>query len=81
MSTYQPPIAHYRHFDVPAEWMGAMSRIIGKQGRHFIRITEQTRNQYIWFDKENARIEVWGPEHCIERGEHAVRNWAARVLG
>ena len=58
-----------------------MPRIIGKQGRHFIRITEQTRNEYIWYDRDNGRIEIWGPEHCVMRGETALRSWASKVVG
>lgn len=78
-TTYCPPISHYRHFQVPPSWTPVMARIIGQKGRHFIRITEQTKVDYIWYDKATGRVEIWGPETKVVNAEHVLRNWGNRV--
>ena len=78
--TYCPPVAHYRHFDVPSEWIPHIAQIIGRKGCHFIRLTERSGCDYIWYDRSNQRIEVWGPERSVLRGESMVRSWVSRCL-
>lgn len=79
---YDPPIgkAHYRHFQMPEEWEPYMKRIIGKDGCNFIKATRRSGCMYIWYHIDNGRIEVWGPQNRVMKGEQAVRDLAAKYL-
>lgn len=37
-----------------------MQKVIGQHGIVFSAITRQTKVYYIWYDKQNSFIEVWG---------------------
>ena len=58
---YNPPAnAHYTQLDVPDKT--DVGVLIGTDGRHFNRITQQSGCDYIWYDDNRNVIEVWGPE-------------------
>ena len=77
---YDPPIAHYRHMKVPDEWKNHMSKIVGKDGCHFIRATEKSGCQYIWHDQDNDHIEFWGPHSSLMLAETHVRLMGTRLI-
>ena len=73
MAKYNPPVAHYRHFIVEDSWKPHMPKIIGKAGCHFIRITERMNVNYIWYNSDENRVEIWGPENKIEQCEEVLK--------
>ena len=75
---YNPPNTHFRMFHVEDKFIPHMGRIIGKEGRHFIRLTNQCHVNYIWF-KEDA-IEIWGPEDKLEKAEQVIINHMKTTL-
>lgn len=79
MEFYNPPNSHYRHFSCPEEWAGLMPKIIGKEGRNFIFLTEKCGVRYIWHDVPNNRVEIWGPHNRLMQAEKRLRRFANKV--
>jgi len=69
---YNPPNTHFRMFPVEDKFIPHIGRIIGKEGRHFIRLTNQCRVEYIWFQEGKKYIEVWGPEDKLDNAEQVI---------
>ena len=73
MPEYAPPIAHYAHVNVADMPQEAILRAIGKQGRHFIRLTESLRLDYIWWNKDTRVVEIWGSHRAVSKGLNRVK--------
>lgn len=51
-----------------------MKFVIGTQGYYFNAITKASNTSYIWYDKENAVIKVWGPVGNLDDAEKRLRD-------
>ena len=60
---YNPPNSHYSEIYVP-EYVN-IGVLIGKNGRHFKEITNETECSYIWYDQTRNVIEIWGPMYSL----------------
>ena len=66
---YSPPVnTHFRQFHPEEKYLPHMGRIIGRQGRHFIRITKNANVEYIWYRDESKAVEIWGNEGNLKNG-------------
>lgn len=63
MAPYNPPDAHFTQISTAQYTEKQIIKAIGKQGKHFKRITEETGVQYIYWVKETNAIEIWGPKN------------------
>lgn len=70
---YNPPIAHYRHIEAPEDENITLSAM-GKGGRAFIGITKSARVKYIWYNKEQNIIEIYGPKDNLQEAEKRLRD-------
>lgn len=66
MAPYNPPIAHYCHVSVKDYDTDFILKAIGKNGFFFKKITQNCDANYIWWNKENSVIEIWGPYQCMK---------------
>ena len=63
---YSPPflLPHIVHSEISLRdnslWKKTLPRIIGKRGKHFIRVTVKSGCHYIFYHEEKERIEIWG---------------------
>jgi hypothetical protein len=69
---YNPPIAHYRHFNTKPEWNDHIAKIIGKDGCHFIRMTMRSGCKYIWYNEKKGVIELWGPHGVLRNAQRMI---------
>lgn len=72
MPEYNPPIAHYCHVDVSEFSDSSILKMIGKKGFLFKKITQDCNASYIWWNKENKVIEIWGPYNCMKLTKHNI---------
>jgi polyribonucleotide nucleotidyltransferase len=64
---YSPPTnTHYTQIDLFGKNEEIMKIVIGKHGKVFKAITHQSGVQYIWYNIEHNRIEIWGPEDKLQ---------------
>jgi len=49
---------------------GNMTRVIGKKGYHFKKITQESGSVYIWYHSQRNIIEVWA--HCETTANSAI---------
>jgi hypothetical protein len=62
---YEPPINQWFacvHTDLDTVTMG---RVIGRDGSVFNAICHQTGADYIWYQRDQSLIEIWGPEEVV----------------
>tara|TARA_B100001094_G_scaffold114604_1_gene110545 strand:- start:375 stop:803 length:429 start_codon:yes stop_codon:yes gene_type:complete len=56
-----PPAPQPNYFvDVSAYSFEAMAMAIGKKGKNFIKLTEQFGLSFIWHNKKNETVEIYG---------------------
>lgn len=79
MAPYNPPIAHYCHVSVKHIDIDDILRAIGKDGFFFKNITHKCGANYIWWNKENQVIEIWGPYSCMVRTFDAVTKHIEKI--
>ena len=65
MAPYEPPSAHYAHLDVSGYDENMILCMVGKGGKGFYNLTNYLGLEYIWYDTNEKRIELWGPEHAF----------------
>ena len=70
--TYSPPNTHYTQLYGLFE-NEDMFKFIGKNGAHFKYLTEKLGVEYIWWNKENNIIEIWGPERKLFRAKEIMQ--------
>lgn len=72
---YNPPISHYSEMDVSEYDEDAMFKFIGREGKKFYHITPVCGLDYLWYDRERKKIEIWGPYHVHtnRQSEHVIR--------
>ena len=64
---YNPPVSHYSHIDVSHVPPSIMEDIMGYKGAYFKAFTQAMKLKYVWWNKENNVVELWGPyEHMLE---------------
>lgn len=75
MTMYDPPISHYSEMDVSDYAEDDMFKFIGKDGKKFYYLTRVLGLDYLWYDKERSKIEIWGPYyvHQNSQSEHLIR--------
>jgi hypothetical protein len=83
MAPYEPPVAHYAHVDVSDYDESMILCMVGKGGEGFYKITDWLKLDYVWFDSENKRIELWGPFKSFENGcrqklENSLKDFSSR---
>jgi hypothetical protein len=71
---YNPPIAHYSHISVKDVSEEQMKRIMGVNGSYFKSFTEVTGLKYVWWNKENNVIELWGSEYVMLDARYIMNN-------
>ena len=65
-SNYSPPVTFYSHVKaLPRE--EDMYKFLGKDGVHFKVLTNKLRLDYIWWNKEQNVIELWGAHKYLKR--------------
>lgn len=72
MPGYNPPIAHYCHVNVSDKSELEVLKAIGKGGYFFKKITQLCNVNYIWWNKENKVIEIWGPHRYMAVAKYNV---------
>ncbi len=55
-------------------------QVIGRNGCHFKRITQETRVSYIWYDSSQSVIEIWGNYTQIPFVIAAIENQIYYIL-
>ena len=63
MVHYNPPSSHYSEMDVSQYEVDDMFKFIGKAGRKFYYLTRVCGLDYLWYDRDRKKIEIWGPYH------------------
>lgn len=66
--TYNPPDAHYSqvHCSIKKD---DINSLIGRNGYVFNAITKASHIDYLWYDNTRNVIEIWGPEHNLEKAK------------
>ncbi|QIG59542.1 hypothetical protein [Dishui Lake phycodnavirus 2] len=72
---YDPPSSHYSEIDVSEYDQDQLFRFVGKGGRKFYYMTRILGLDYLWYDKERKKIEIWGPYfvHENQQSAHLIR--------
>lgn len=72
---YNPPISHYSEMDVSEYDEDSMFKFIGREGKKFYYLTRVLGLDYLWYDKERKKIEIWGPfyVHQNQQSAHLIR--------
>lgn len=68
MAPYNPPNSHYSCVDVSNYEDSMILCMVGKGGKGFYNITNWLKLDYVWFDSENKKIELWGPYDSLKAG-------------
>lgn len=67
---YNPPKnTNYAHIKLNKEKQEKIYDIMGKNGSWFKRFTEENGLKYVWYNKENKWIEIWGNHFSIEKSK------------
>ena len=72
MPEYNPPVAHYCHVSVKHMNTEDILKAIGKQGYFFKKITHDCGANYLWWNKDNQVIEIWGKYNCMTLTKYNV---------
>ena len=59
MPNYSPPNSHYCEINAFHSQSDNL-KIIGPQGRNFIRLTTKLEIEYLWWNMERNVFEIWG---------------------
>ena len=53
----------------------AIFKFIGKEGKKFYYLTRVCELDYLWYDRERKKIEIWGPYHVHvnQQTAHLIR--------
>lgn len=72
---YDPPVSHYSEMDVSEYDEDDMFRFIGRGGAKFYYMTRILGLDYLWYDKDRKKIEIWGPYyvHQNNQSQHVIR--------
>ena len=73
MPAYEEQNTHYRHIRLKEEEEKNIWKIMGKEGKVFKAITSRSRCKYIWYNKENGVVEIWGPHENIMTADELVK--------
>lgn len=57
-----------------------LRHIIGREGRHFIRITKMSRCDYIVYDEKRHVIQIYGNEDNIQKAVNLLKDHVAHIL-
>ena len=76
---YSPPNAHYTQLYGLFE-NEDMFKFIGKNGAHFKYLTENLGVEYIWWNKDQNIIEIWGPERKLFRAKKVMQSKLDKYL-
>jgi len=68
MAPYDPPNAHYAHLDLKTYDKNMILCMIGKGGSGFYNLTNYLKLEYLWYDSEKHRIELWGSYESLADG-------------
>lgn len=75
---YNPPTnAHYTQINTSPVSDEIIKISIGKGGKVFKAITNQSNVNYIWYNKEKKVVEIWGPEQNLS---NAINRVTERIL-
>ena len=73
MPAYEEQNTHYRHIRLKEEEEKNIWKIMGKEGKVLKAITSRSRCKYIWYNKENGVVEIWGPHENIMTADELVK--------
>lgn len=75
---YSPPCLHpdikKYELSVPRDLQDKIGLIIGREGHNFIRITEQTGCEYIFYLSIPNKIEIWGSQDSVHAASCKIRH-------
>jgi hypothetical protein len=75
---YSPPRLHPEiicyEIPVPLWFQEKIGLVIGRQGANFIKITEQTECEYIFYRSMTGKIEIWGQRSNVEKAVRKIKN-------
>jgi hypothetical protein len=71
MAPYDPPSSHYAHLRVDLYDDEMISSFMGLRGWRFYDLTKRLNVRYIWWNRVNKVIEVWGPYNS-HRDNHPI---------
>lgn len=78
---YSPPTDQfYYQFPISEEVKPFMKHVIGKDGRHFIRLTKYSKTKYLWYDDIRGVIEIWGPHEKLQKAEKLIKKHIVKVM-
>lgn len=60
MAPYNPPVAHYAHVNVYDYDENDIIMAMGQNGSEFKRLTSECNVKYVWWNKNNKVVEIWG---------------------
>jgi hypothetical protein len=69
MAPYKPPSAHYAHLNVKEFDSNLLHKFMGHKGENFYELTRRLNVYYIWWNKSDKIIEVWGPYESFRDNE------------
>lgn len=71
MAPYDPPSSHYAHLKVDLYDDEMIGSFMGTKGWRFYELTKRLQVRYIWWNRANKVIEVWGPYES-HRDNHPI---------
>lgn len=69
---YDPPSAHYSELDVSHLDPQTVFTFMGRNGRRFYWLTRRLSLDYLWFDHDRKKIEIWGAYETHEQSRHII---------
>ena len=73
MPAYEQQNTYYRHIRLNEKDTENIWKIMGKDGKVFKAITNKSRCKYIWYNKEDGIIEIWGPHNNLMTADELVK--------
>lgn len=75
MPPYTPPSTHYSQMDVSEYTDEQIFSFIGKNGKRFYWLTQKLGLDYLWYDRNRKKIEMWGPyyTHLHQQSAHLIQ--------
>jgi hypothetical protein len=72
---YDPPISHYSEMDVSEYDEDEFFKFVGKGGAKFYYMTRVLGLDFLWYDRDRKKIEIWGPFHVHQnkQSEQLIR--------
>jgi len=78
---YTPPMdCHYTQLSTIGVNNDIMKISIGKNGKVFKAITRQANVNYIWYNKDNHYVEIWGPEKNLHDAYKRVFDRIQKII-